>query len=105
MLVTFRCRRFASVTLFGDIAVQLIKMMGHSGTIPGALGAQELPDALAKLTAALNKQAAAENATPPSADEDEVQAEPAVDLSRRAYPLIELLKAAIKEQCEVMWEG
>ena len=24
-------------TMFGDVAVRLLKMMGHSGTVPGAL--------------------------------------------------------------------
>ncbi|MDF4309750.1 DUF1840 family protein, partial [Vibrio parahaemolyticus] len=29
----------------------------------------------------------------------------AVSLGRRAFPLIELLKSAIKEECEVMWDN
>ncbi len=60
MLVTFRCRSYASVTMFGDIALQLIKMMGHSGTIPGSIGEQDVPQALAKLKAALAQHTATE---------------------------------------------
>lgn len=35
MLITFRCRSYANVTMFGDIALEMIKMMGHSGTVRG----------------------------------------------------------------------
>jgi hypothetical protein len=38
-------------------------------------------------------------------EEDEEQEEQTVSLGRRAFPLIELLKSAIKEECEVMWDS
>ncbi|HAS6601311.1 DUF1840 domain-containing protein [Vibrio parahaemolyticus] len=105
MLITFRCRSYANVTMFGDIALEMIKMMGHSGTVPGSISAQDVPDALSKLTSALSAKNTAEENVPTDVDvdEEEEQAEPAVSLGRRAFPLIELLKSAIKEECEVMW--
>ncbi len=107
MLITFRCRSYANVTMFGDIALEMIKMMGHSGTVPGSISAQDVPDALSKLTSALSAKNAAEEPPPTDVDvdEEEEQAEPAVSLGRRAFPLIELLKSAIKEECEVMWDN
>ncbi|HCZ9680190.1 TPA: DUF1840 domain-containing protein [Vibrio parahaemolyticus] len=107
MLITFRCRSYANVTMFGDIALEMIKMMGHSGTVPGSISAQDVPDALSKLTSALSaKNAAKENLpTDVDVDEEEEQVEPEVSLGRRAFPLIELLKSAIKEECEVMWDN
>ncbi|EGQ7681057.1 DUF1840 domain-containing protein [Vibrio parahaemolyticus] len=107
MLITFRCRSYANVTMFGDIALEMIKMMGHSGTVPGSISAQDVPDALSKLTSALSAKNAAEENLPTDVDvdEEEEQAEPAVSLGRRAFPLIELLKSAIKEECEVMWDS
>ncbi|MFW1527576.1 DUF1840 domain-containing protein [Vibrio parahaemolyticus] len=107
MLITFRCRCYANVTMFGDIALEMIKMMGHSGTVPGSISAQDVPDALSKLTSALSAKNAAEENLPTDVDvdEEEEQAEPAVSLGRRAFPLIELLKSAIKEECEVMWDN
>ncbi|SDH14345.1 protein of unknown function [Vibrio xiamenensis] len=104
MLITFRCRSYSSVTMFGDIALHLIKMMGHSGTIPGSIGSQDVPQALAKLQLTLAQHTAAETASQTDDSNDEEQTEPNVGLSRRAYPLLELLKAAIKDECEVMWE-
>ncbi|WP_025627358.1 DUF1840 domain-containing protein [Vibrio parahaemolyticus] len=107
MLITFRCRSYANVTMFGDIALEMIKMMGHSGTVPGSISAQDVPDALAKLNSALSAKNAAEENLPTDVDldEEEEQAEPEVSLGRRAFPLIELLKSAIKEECEVMWDN
>ncbi|EII3115929.1 DUF1840 domain-containing protein [Vibrio parahaemolyticus] len=107
MLITFRCRSYANVTMFGDIALEMIKMMGHSGTVPGSISAQDVPDALSKLTSALSAKNAAEENLPTDVDvdEEEEQAEPAVSLGRRAFPLIELLKSAIKEECEVIWDN
>ncbi|EHR0225819.1 DUF1840 domain-containing protein [Vibrio parahaemolyticus] len=105
MLITFRCRSYANVTMFGDIALEMIKMMGHSGTVPGSISAQDVPDALSKLTSALSAKNTAEENLPTDVDEEEEQAEPAVSLGRRAFPLIEFLKSAIKEECEVMWDN
>ncbi|MDF4353283.1 DUF1840 domain-containing protein [Vibrio parahaemolyticus] len=106
MLITFRCRSYANVTMFGDIALEMIKMMGHSGTVPGSISAQDVPDALSKLTSALSAKNAAEENLPTDVDVDEEeQVEHAVSLGRRAFPLIELLKSAIKEECEVMWDN
>ncbi|EKA7380843.1 DUF1840 domain-containing protein [Vibrio parahaemolyticus] len=107
MLITFRCRSYANVTMFGDIALEMIKMMGHSGTVPGSISAQDVPDALSKLTSALSAKNAAEENLPTDVDvdEEEEQTEPAVSLGRRAFPMIELLKSAIKEECEVMWDS
>ncbi|KAB2112963.1 DUF1840 domain-containing protein [Vibrio alginolyticus] len=107
MLITFRCRSHSNVTMFGDIALDMLKMMGHSGTVPGSISAQDVPDALSKLTSALSAKNAAEENLPTDVDvdEEEEQAEPAVSLGRRAFPLIELLKSAIKEECEVMWDN
>ena len=86
---------------------EMIKMMGHSGTVPGSISAQDVPDALSKLTSALSAKNAAEENLPTDVDvdEEEEQVEPAVSLGRRAFPLIELLKSAIKEECEVMWDN
>ncbi len=35
MPVTLFCPAYANITMFGDVAVRLLKLMGHSGTVPG----------------------------------------------------------------------
>jgi len=98
MLVTFTTDAYADITMFGDVAVSLLKMMGHSGTVPSAILAADVPAALSRLTAGI--EAAKE--TPSVDDEDED--EPQVTLSNRAIPLINLLTAAAQEDCDVMWK-
>ena len=46
MLVTFTTQGSANITLFGDIALAMLKMMGHSATVPGAILAEDVPVAL-----------------------------------------------------------
>lgn len=97
MLVTFHTKAYADITMFGDIAVRLLKMMGLSGTVPSALMPEDIPAALTKLKAALKKQ---EVDIPSKNMEDE----PPVSLSHRASPLIELLEAAHAASAEVVWD-
>jgi hypothetical protein len=101
MLVTFSCRAYADITMFGDIAVQLLKLMGHSGTVPSALLAEDVQAALERLEAGIARH---EQMHDPQASRGGEDGEPAVSLAHRALPLIELLKAASKDECNVMWE-
>ena len=55
MLVTFSCDVYADTTYFGDIAQSLLKMMGHSGNVPGAILAEDIPKALERLKSAIEK--------------------------------------------------
>jgi hypothetical protein len=98
MLVTFTTKAYADITMFGDIALTMLKMMGHSGTVPSAIRAEDVPAALSRLTAAVN----AEKSPPPPVDKD--ADEPAVSKEHRALPLINLLSAAAKDGCDVMWK-
>ena len=102
MLITFSCPAYANITMFGDVAVHLIKLMGHSGTVPGALLAEDVPAALARLAAAI--EAGDQFPDPQESDESEDD-ESAVSLPHRALPLIDLLKAAAKAKCNVMWDS
>jgi hypothetical protein len=101
MLVTFSSPAYADITMFGDVAVRLIKMMGHSGTIPSALLAEDVQPALEKIEAALKKQAALQEPEESSGEDDEDY----VSLVHRAMPLIELLKASAADECNVMWDS
>ncbi len=98
MLVTFTTKAYANITMFGDVAVTLLKMMGHSGTVPGAILAADVPAALSRLTAAIDK-----TRTETSVDDDEEEETP-VSLTTRALPLVDLLTAAVQQNSDVMWE-
>ncbi len=98
MLVTFTTEAYADITMFGDVALKLIRMMGHSETVPGALRPEDVPVALGKLRAAIDSGVAAP--TNNAKDEDKVH----VSLAHRALPLIELLSAAARQEAYVSWK-
>ena len=102
MLVTFSCPTNAKITMFGNVAIQLLKMMGHSGTVPSAILAKDVPAALAQLEAAIE---AAKQQPEPEVSEEDDDDDISVSLHHRALPLINLLKAAVKDESNVMWEG
>ncbi|MEQ6342469.1 MAG: DUF1840 domain-containing protein [Gammaproteobacteria bacterium] len=98
MLVTFTTDAYADITMFGDVALTMLKMMGHSATVPGAILAADVPVALNRLTDAVD----AEKALPQVEDKD--TDEPMVSTATRALPLINLLAAAAKANSNVMWK-
>lgn len=102
MLVTFKTKAYANITMFGDVAVKLLRMMGHSGTVPSAILADDVPAALERLKAAV---AEGKQREIPEDRRDDTDDEPPVGLSKRALPLIELLEAAAKRHTDVMWES
>ena len=68
--------------------------------MPSAILAKDVPAALANLEAALRadkQQPASEEPT------DDIEETPFVSLSHRALPLIDLLKAAVKDESNVQW--
>ncbi|HEX7116184.1 MAG TPA: DUF1840 domain-containing protein [Steroidobacter sp.] len=110
MLVKFSSTATESITMFGEPAVELLKMMGATGRVPGGLSAEEIPSALEKLQAGIERLSAQTSAEAPptdkdsEADEDDSDREPPVALATRAVPLINLLKRAAAAGATVMWE-
>jgi hypothetical protein len=102
MLVHFDSKA-GGFTMFGDIAVELLKMMGHSGTVPSAILAADIPVAVERLRQALR------NAAPPPAELEEAtdqhgdKKEPRISLQTRAVPLIDLLERAAARGADVTW--
>ncbi|HEY9446705.1 MAG TPA: DUF1840 domain-containing protein [Burkholderiales bacterium] len=97
MLVKFDSEA-GQILMFGDVAVHLLKMMGQSGVVPGAILGSDIPTALERL----KKNVAAQAAHPRARKDDETE-EPDVSLRQRAVPLIALLERAAKKDVNVMW--
>ena len=97
MLVTFKRGSHGEFSMFAEIAEDLLKMMGHSGTIPSALAAKDVPEALDRLKKAIETEPGHAEAL---GDDEE---EPNVSTSGRAYPLVEMLTAAAADESTVMW--
>ena len=104
MLVAFKTDAYADIIMFGDVAQQLLKMMGHSGTLPSAIQADDVPAALERLKRSLEigisgaAQSGGDTAAKGRDNDNEVS------LAYRALPLIELLTAAATKHRDVMWD-
>lgn len=114
MLVTFRSTATESITMFEEQAVGLLRLMGATGRIPGALSPSDVPSALQQLESAVERMKAETHATPArpadnedsaTDDDDDEDNEPPVALAVRAVPLLSLLKRAAAAKAELMWEG
>lgn len=90
-----------ALTMFGDVGEQLIKMMGHSGAVPSAILAADLPHAIAQLEAAL---AALPPDAQPASDEQRESHAVKVSLRLRAHPLLELMRRAAKAKADLLWD-
>ncbi len=97
MLVKFTSRSYADITMFGDVAKDMLSAMGQSGVIPGALNPQDIPRALENLQAAVDRSKAE-----PAAQDDDESFQPG--FAQRALPLLALLQAAIDADKDVIWE-
>jgi Domain of unknown function (DUF1840) len=115
MLVTFRSTATESITMFKDVAVELLKLMGATGRIPGGLSAADTQAALTRLEAAIDRIRVATHAQTPARpaenedwaaeDDKDPDREPPVAIAARAVPLISLLKRAAAADAAVTWEG
>ena len=96
MLVRFDSK-VGMLQMFGDVAKTMLRMMGQSGSVPGAILAKDIPAAVERLRQGVGMAPQ----TGQKADED---GEAPVNLSQRAFPLIELLERAAKAGADVIWE-
>jgi len=87
-----------TLTTFGEVAVNLLRMMGQSGAIPGAILAQDIPAAVERLRRAVAQE------PQPRPQQNADDSEPPVNVSQRAFPVIELLERAAKMGADVIWE-
>jgi len=106
MIVKFSTS-IGQLTMHGDAAVALLKGMGHSGTVPGAILAADLPEALAQLQRMLETAGDSTGAPlppPPQSEEEEREREPIITLKTRAVPLLDMIRTAIARNSDLMWE-
>jgi DNA-binding SARP family transcriptional activator len=115
MIVTFKTKAYSNITMFGDIAVHLLKMMGQTGKVPGAikdgdvsLAYQTLKQALERQPEDLSIDQSQESDSQPEStsgyQDKEERSNTAVSLKQRAKPLLDLLEAAAKDNTYVSWE-
>jgi hypothetical protein len=115
MLVVFRSKATDSLHMFEKDAVQLLRLMGATGRVPGGLNPEDVPAALERLEKAIERiKADAHSETPalPADNEDwsaeddkELDRQPPVDIAVRAVPLLSMLRRAAAARAEATWEA
>jgi uncharacterized small protein (DUF1192 family) len=108
--MTFKSRAAAEILMYREHARRILDVLGKD-VDQGVITVAELPAAIAKLEkeiadsraearAQQAEEEAARSANPDDEDEAPVQI---VSFATRAYPLLEMLRAAQQEQLPVMW--
>ncbi|MCK9986752.1 MAG: hypothetical protein AzoDbin1_03224 [Azoarcus sp.] len=108
MLITFKSAAGADVIMFGDIAKKLVAILGKDPQDgKGIVTVEQLPDAIARLRAAIEEDKARRAG---QAQDDDEEPDPErrgmaapVSLAQRAWPLLDLLEASQKEGVPVVW--
>jgi len=100
MLITFKSRAYANITMFGDVGLKLLDMMGFGRRVPGAISARDVAQALQNLERGLSQIPQQSEVADAGDDESEAP----VSLHTRAVPLLELLRAAAADESAVSWE-
>lgn len=112
MLVTFKSKAAAEVLMYEEHAKRILDLL-HKDVKRGIITAEEAPNAVAKLEAEIT-----ESRLHPTSEEvrrdvlahhgdegDDNEHEPVefVSFATRAYPLLEMLRAARQDRQDVMW--
>ena len=94
--------------MFGDVAKRMMTLMGKEPTDKGIFTVEQLPDAIARLKAAIEEDRRDRSGRSPEDLPQTEKAEgggsrPYVTLAQRALPLLELLEWSLKKQKPVVW--
>ena len=106
-LVVFRSKAAGEIFMFAETARRIFELIGRQQAARGVITADQVPEALQRLSAAVeqekaNLKAVAEAARQKDHSVEEPPGAP-VTLGQRAFPLIEMLRAAEKRKVDVTW--
>ncbi len=107
-IVTFKSAASADVIYFGDVAKRMMELMGKGIVDQGIVTVEQLPDAIARLKAAIEadkarhrEQVLAEEPVMEVAEGGSKR--PRVSLTQRALPLLSMLEESLAEKKPVVW--
>ncbi|WP_126447374.1 DUF1840 domain-containing protein [Sulfuricystis multivorans] len=108
MIVTFKSQASADVIYFGDVAQRLMELMGKEPAERGIVTVEELPEAIARLKAAIDADREAHRQLvqadePGSESLPEGGTRPRVSLTQRALPLLAMLEESLAAGKPVVW--
>lgn len=108
-LVVFRSKAAGEIYMFAESAHRLLRIVGKPESERGVIQAGEVAGALEQLTAAVEKEKEEMRQERARREVDERAGDAhgerllPVTLGQRAYPLIEMLRAAQRKRVDVTW--
>lgn len=109
-LVVFRSKAAGEIFMFAETARRILNIIGKADAPRGVISADQLAEALARLTAAVEEEKEQIRQARQEAEQATRRGEGGADesarsitLAQRAHPLIEMLRAAQKKRVDVTW--
>jgi hypothetical protein len=108
-LVVFRSKAAGEIFMFAETTRRILEILGRPDAARGVITAEQVPDALNRLVAAVEQEKEQARQAAAAAEQDDRRGqegsagEVAITLGQRAFPLIEMLRAAQKRQVDVTW--
>lgn len=106
MLITFKCRSAPDVVMLENLAQYLVAIVGKQLGKRGVIAHDELDVAIAKLEEAIvvdKKDAAEHEGHFHEGEEGHESHELPIGLAQRAFPFLDMLRTAKKENTDVLW--
>lgn len=107
MLVTFKSKAAADVPMYAEHAKMLLSLIGKSlepeSAPRGIIVAADVPAALEKLRAAADTSRRTDRERADASRNDEPAQTVPVGLAQRAFPLIDMLERAARDQRDIVW--
>lgn len=101
MLVKFHSSTSGEIMMFAETARTLLGVLKKECTSRGVITLEQLPDEIALLRTALERDPGAGG----DVDDSEQGGELPIGFRQRATPLLELLQRTLKREGYVMWEA
>lgn len=104
MLITFKSKAAADVLMYQQHAQPMLNVLGKL-IERGVITAEEMPDAITKLEAEIARQKVSHGAQQDDNEDqqDHQQAMQSVGFVVRAFPLLEMMRAAKRDHAFIMW--
>lgn len=105
MLITFKSKAAAEIVMYEAHIKPILDLLGKDSK-RGIITADECANAIALIEKKIaeNKSQPEKPAITAESEQTDPQATPApVSMSARFYPLLEMLKAAEKKHCDIVW--
>jgi len=107
-LIVFRSKAAGEIFMFAETARRILGIIGKEDTPRGVISAEQVGEALVRLAAAVEEEKAQLEQAREEAEQAQRRGEPAeggraITLGQRAYPLLEMLRAAQNKRVDVTW--